>query len=177
MFRNHALQLGIEKANLYILQDPNLNAHAIGIRTCSVVLTSGLVENLSEKELSFVIAHELGHFHAGHTKVTSIFVPVNFGNMFSNLIFGIWQRHAEYTADRCALLLTEDLDSGLDTMLKLAVGGKLFERIDFHGYLQQVKKANSFSVRLSELFVDHPLITNRIKSLVHYWKDVKNDLS
>ncbi|MDE2025392.1 MAG: M48 family metalloprotease, partial [Patescibacteria group bacterium] len=65
IFKEHARKLGIHKASLYIKQDPTLNAYTIGFSSCSVVLTSALVEQLNLKELSFVLGHELGHFKAG----------------------------------------------------------------------------------------------------------------
>ena len=71
VFKEYAEILGIEKANIYITQDPYLNAFTLGINTCTVVLHSSLVEQLSLKELKFVIAHELAHFKLGHTKISS----------------------------------------------------------------------------------------------------------
>lgn len=92
VFHQYATQLEIEKANLYIKQDPYLNAYTLGYGTCTVVLNSALVEQLTLKELSFVIGHELGHFKAGHTKINSLINPLGQGNLFSNFVFGFWGR-------------------------------------------------------------------------------------
>lgn len=170
IFINCAKKLNISKANLYITQDPTLNAHAIGLNTCSVVLSSALVEQFDSRELEFVIAHELGHFKAGHTKISSLFIPLDFGNMFSSLIFGIWQRKSEYSADQCGLVVTKKLEPAINAILKITVGGKLFEKLNVDGFIAQMKKADNFSVKLGELLGSHPVATNRVKNLVEFWK-------
>lgn len=170
IFRRQAEQLQIRKANLYINQDPYLNAHTLGLGTCSVVLSSALVEQLSLDELSFVIGHELGHYQAGHTKISSLFIPLNTNNIVSTLIFGLWQRKAEYTSDQCGLVLTKNIDAAIDAMIKLAVGGNLAKKVDVEGYISQIKKADTLTVNLSEYTGDHPLITNRVRNLLQYWR-------
>lgn len=167
----YAHKLGIPKANLYIMQDPYLNAHAIGLTTCSVVLTSALVKQLSKNELKFIIGHELGHYAAGHTKISSLFIPLDVGNRVSSFIFGIWQRKTEYTCDQCGLILTRDLDAAISALIKLGVGGELFDQVNVEGYINQMKKADALSVKLSELLETHPLTTNRIKNVIAFWKE------
>lgn len=171
LFKDHARRLRIHKAHIYIKQDPSPNAYTIGINSCSIILTSALVEQFTQRELSFAIAHELGHFKAGHTKISSIVSPLGAGNIFSNILFGFWQRKAEYSADRCALILTKDIDSGITSLMKLTVGGTLFGKINMQGYISQIKSSQKVSVALSELLVDHPLATNRIRNLLLFWKE------
>lgn len=170
-FKDQAEKLGIPRASLYIVQDPYLNAFALGITTCTVVLNSALVEQLTQRELDFIIAHELGHFKAGHTKITSLLVPVGSNNFFSNLVFGFWKREAEYTCDRCGLALSKDIDSAISALIKLAIGNKLYGKFNIEGYLGQLKSAQRQSVRISEVLGDHPLTTNRIKNIMVFWKE------
>ncbi len=170
MFVEVAKKLGITKANLYIRQDPVLNAHAIGIGTCSVVLSSSLVEQLTKTELQFVIGHELGHYAAGHTKISSLLIPLDFGNSISNLVFGVWQREGEYSCDQCGLIITKDLDAAVSAIIKLTIGGNLFHKVNIKGYLDQVRKADTTPVKLSELLISHPVSTNRVKNLIKFWK-------
>lgn len=170
-FRNKAEQLGIRRASLYITQDPYLQAYTLGITNCTVVLTSAIVEQLTEAELNFVIAHELGHYAAGHTKISTLFVPIGNTNVFSGLVFGFWNRKAEYSCDRCGLILTKDIDNGISALIKLAVGEKLYKDLDIKGYIAQIKTANRTSVKFSELLGNHPLITNRIKNLMVFWRE------
>lgn len=171
MFKNHSITLGIPRANLYIRQDPYLNAFTMGFNTCTVILNSALVEQLSLRELNFVIGHELGHFKSGHTKITSFINPLGQGNLFNDFIFGFWGRKAEYTCDRCGLLLTKDIDSAISSQLKIALGGNLFNRFKVEGYLPQLKKSDSNVVRYSELLISHPTTANRIRSIINYWNE------
>lgn len=170
-FRNHAEKLGISRASLYIIQDPYLQAFTLGITHCTVVLTSALVEQLSQKELDFVVGHELGHYKAGHTKLSTLFVPIGSNNVLTGLIFGFWNRKTEYSCDRCGLILTKDIDSAIAALIKLALGGRLYKKLDIKGYVTQIKTAEKKSVKFSELLGTHPLITNRIKNLMVFWKE------
>lgn len=171
IFQKYAIDLEIEKANLYIKQDPYLNAFTIGFGTCTIVLNSALVEQLSLEELGFVIGHELGHFRTGHTKITSFINPLGQGNIFSNFVFGFWGRKAEYTCDRCGLLLTKDIDSAISAMLKLSLGGNLFKKFKIEGYIPQLKKSDSNLVRSSELLISHPTSANRVRGIINYWNE------
>jgi Zn-dependent protease with chaperone function len=171
IFKKHAETLHITQGALFIKQDPSLNAFSLGITSCTVVLTSALVEQLNKNELNFVIAHELGHYKAGHTKISSLINPLGSGNVFAELIFGFWSRKTEYSADRCGLVLSRNLNAALGAMIKLSIGGKLMEKFDLEGYLSQVKKADSRSTRMGELLIDHPLVTNRIRQMYTFYKE------
>ena len=171
IFRDNAEILGINRASLYIIQDPYLQAFTLGITNCTVVLTSALVEQLNQKELDFVIGHELGHYKAGHTKFSTLLVPIGNGNIFSNLIFGFWNRKTEYSCDRCGLIATKDIDAAISALIKISIGKILYEKLDIKGYVSQIKTANKASVKFSELLGDHPLTTNRIRNLIVFWRE------
>ena len=169
IFKKQAVRLNSPRVALYIEQDPQLKASTIGIGNAAVVLSSGLVEALSPNELAFVIGHELAHFKAGHTKISSIFGSAR-GIPYGNFFLNFWGRNAEYSADRCGLILTKDIDSAITTMIKLAVGAKLFEELNLKGYIAQIKKSKNTSVKLSETMGTHPFITNRIINLLKFWR-------
>ncbi|MFA6249895.1 MAG: M48 family metallopeptidase [Candidatus Shapirobacteria bacterium] len=171
VFNCHTERLNINSANLYIKQDPYLNAFTVGLGTCSVVLTSSLVEQLSLSELDFVIGHELGHFQSGHTVISSLINPLGGTNPLGFLIFGIWSRVAEYTSDRAGLILCNNIDSAVSSMIKLSVGGRLFGRFNAADYVDQIKSSKDASVKFSETLLSHPLTTNRIRRLLQFWRE------
>lgn len=168
----YAKKLNTPYVNLYIKQDPVPNAYTFGFRPASIVLNSSLIENLSEDELNFIIAHELGHIKAGHNIVNTLISPVG-GTFLSywNMLFSFWQRKAELTSDRCALILTKDLDSAIKVLTKLGGGMKLPTPINWEAYSIQLKKADNFLVNLSEITQSHPFVSNRIKELIYFKKD------
>src|ERR1017187_10157121 len=68
MLRDGAYVLDMEKVpELFISQDPIVNAMALGTNTPFIVLNSGLVDLLDAEELRAVIGHELGHILSGHS--------------------------------------------------------------------------------------------------------------
>lgn len=60
---NVALAAGLPTPRVYIINDTGMNAFATGRspRDATVALTRGIIENLSPRELSGVIAHEMAH--------------------------------------------------------------------------------------------------------------------
>src|SRR4029079_3973745 len=62
--------LDVEEAEVYVTMDPDPNAFTYGHKSPFIVVTSGLIDLLSDEELAFVIGHELGHIKAGHVLYT-----------------------------------------------------------------------------------------------------------
>ena len=65
-----------EEINLYIQENMDINAFAFGRQT--LVLTRGSIELLSDDCLKGLLAHELGHFANGDTKLALISTVGNF---------------------------------------------------------------------------------------------------
>jgi Zn-dependent protease with chaperone function len=171
VFNNFTNRLDIKRVNLFLKQDPVINAYTLGLEDCTVVLTTSLVENLTKKELQFVIAHELGHYKLGHTKISSLINPVGMSNFVNTYIFGFWQRKAEISADQCALILTKDIDSAISSLIKITIGSKLFDKLNLEAYISQIESSESMSTNVSEMLNSHPHISKRIKNLLYFWKN------
>jgi len=58
--------LGVEMPELFIQQNPMVNAFTGGVDKPIIVLHSSLIERLNDEEVLAVIAHEVGHIHAEH---------------------------------------------------------------------------------------------------------------
>lgn len=163
------LQLPI-RPNIYIVQDPTLNAFTIGFgRWHSVVLHSALVSALSKEELLFTIGHEMGHIKASHVLLSSIIRP--FGNFIplSDLIFGFWWRKAELTADRAGAIVVPNISSAISGFAKLAIGQDLFEKLDVISFINQDKEVEKrFADRSGEMLASHPYLTKRIQRLFEF---------
>lgn len=136
LMREAAAVLDMAEPELYLLQAPSANAFAIGMERHTLVLTSGLVDLLSEDELRTVIAHELGHIKSGHMLYRTIAIFLSLIGLVAarnlpilNLLsqallyaFYDWSRKSELTADRAGLLVAQETEVAVRTLLKLAGG-------------------------------------------------------
>lgn len=59
-------RLSISEPEFYLEMDPYPNAYAMGDTRTMVTVTSGLLEYLTDEEVSSVIAHECGHIACRH---------------------------------------------------------------------------------------------------------------
>ena len=144
--------------HLFVTGDPELNARASGVRDYTVSVTGQLLDVMTEEEVDFILAHELGHIKCDHMKwkqvahqstllgVTGITVLsqgiggalggwVAAGGMLAAIAATIaileWSRKAEFSADRVGLLGGQSLDAALSALAKLSVGTVQYrERID-----------------------------------------------
>ncbi|HEY9798207.1 MAG TPA: M48 family metallopeptidase [Leptolyngbyaceae cyanobacterium] len=122
---------------LFVTQNPQVNSYALGQEHPFVVVNTGVLDLLSEAEIRAVLAHELGHIKCGHTVLiqmgiwamdaASILseVTLGLGNLVSSgLIYAFyeWRRKAELSCDRAALLVMDDLNTVMQTMMKLSGG-------------------------------------------------------
>ena len=163
-------------------------------RPC-VVLNTGLLDLLSEAELRSVIAHELGHVKCGHTTLTQMALWVStvisgladmtFGLsslISTGLLLGFyeWARKAELSADRAALLVMDDLNPVLQSMMRLAGGSSKYahevsleefarqsdryQELDQDG-LNQVYKFLLYNNVSEGVFLTHPFTVERVRYL------------
>src|ERR1043165_5387048 len=113
--------LGVDMPELFVQQNPTVNAFTGGVKNPVIVLHSQLIERLSDEEVLAVIAHEVGHIHAEHvlyiTAARLIEAIVNAsaaklipGSEIVKLIISMgiasallaWARRAELSCDRAA---------------------------------------------------------------------------
>lgn len=161
-----AFVLKIKKMpKIYITQDPVMNAYTMGFKNpYTVVINSGIIENLSHDEIRTVIGHEFGHIKFKHSMILSIISPIGKNLTFADLLFGFWSRKTEYTADRCGLICSRgNKSSFIKTLIKIAAGAKIGEKVDLEKLSLQLQDAKARSIdRAGELLGSHPYIMKRI---------------
>lgn len=169
--------LGVDMPDLFIQQNPVVNAFTGGVEKPIIVLHSSLIERLSDEETLAVIAHEVGHIHAEHVLyLTAARLLEALANLsVARLIPGsdiikfivsagissallAWARRAELSCDRAALLVTQDPHVIGRTMMKLA-GGTFASKIDYDQFLEQ---AREFQENYDEKWLDK------------FWADIIN---
>ncbi|MDH6578707.1 M48 family metallopeptidase [Kitasatospora sp. MAP5-34] len=153
MVRDAAYVLDLKKVpELYVTQDPTVNAMCIGMDTPIIVVTSGLVDLLDEEELRAVIGHEVGHAMSGHAVYrTMLLILTNIAGRIAWIPLGSlaitavitalkeWFRKAELSCDRAGLLAGQDLQASMRGLMKLAGGHNLAE-MNVDAFLEQAEE-------------------------------------
>jgi len=151
------------------------NAFTFGsVQRPFVVVNSSALKHLPPREVTAVLAHELGHVKSGHMLYHTVAEIIGSGIGFSASLLGInivsvpvhlallsWHRESEVTADRGSLLVVKDIAVVKSFMTKLAVwssrGMSSLNPLDIEndkaGMLESV----------SELFRTHPVYSSRFK--------------
>jgi Zn-dependent protease with chaperone function len=128
--------LRAQTPHVFLDTAPTPNAYALGGTNPSIVLTSALIDTFPLPALRAVIAHELGHIICRHTFYRML---AEHFDLLSNLVSLIpvlgsvlslgmrwalldWYRKSELSADRAALLGTQDSEAVQECIMRLAGG-------------------------------------------------------
>jgi Zn-dependent protease with chaperone function len=124
---------------LFISQDPMVNAMALGADKPFIVITTGMVDLMDPEEIRFVIGHELGHVLSGHAVYrTMLYHLLNLVTRIAwlpvvlparGVIWALeeWYRKSELSCDRAGLLAGQDIDAARRALMKTAGGSRLVE--------------------------------------------------
>ncbi len=128
------------------------NAMTMGIEEPFVVLHDLLVGILPQRELEFVIGHELGHIKFDHVLYLTMaqllkipgmvldHVPIVGPLLRTGLDLAMfeWQRKAELSCDRAGLLCTQDPEAGYRLMMRMAGAPALYAaEFNVEAFIQQ----------------------------------------
>ena len=187
--------LGVDMPDMFVQQNPMVNAFTGGVEKPIIVLHSALIERLNDEETLAVISHEVGHIHAEHVlyltaaRLMEALINVSAarllpGSEIIKLIISMgiasallaWARRAELSCDRAALLVTQDANVIGKTMMKLA-GGTFASKIDYELFLDQGRefKKNYDASRLDRFWADvmnsglsHPFPIWRVAEILEW---------
>ncbi|HEX3643047.1 MAG TPA: M48 family metallopeptidase [Ktedonobacteraceae bacterium] len=184
--------LDMPEPELYALQSPVPNAYTSGCERPYIVVTTGLLDLLTETEVLGVIAHELGHIKSGHVlyktmaRCISLLLTIiggmtlGLGSLIGRSLEAAlleWDRKSEFTADRAGSLVVQDSEVVLSLMMKLA-GGTLFQRDQMNAreFLKQADLYEEVDANLLDRMyklllvsaVSHPLIIVRARESVNW---------
>ncbi|GEA27772.1 protease HtpX [Microcystis aeruginosa NIES-4325] len=184
--------------NLYVSQNPLANAYSLGSEHPYIVFNTALLDLLDEEEIRVILAHELGHLKCDH----SILIQMSFwvmgaANLLGDITLGLgkaittglvyafyeWRRKAELSADRAALLVTDDLNLVLRTLMKCAGGsqkylhecnleefirqGEAYRQLD-QDNLNQIYKFLIYNGGKGSFF-NHPFFVERVQYLQQWF--------
>lgn len=181
-----------EEYPLFMSQTPMVNAGAYGMDRPFIILNSGTVNLLDDEELSYVLAHELGHILSGHVLYRTMLViliqlaergfPI-VGLAARAVLVALleWYRKSELSSDRAGLLGVQDSDVVFRTMLKMAGGGQP-EETSLAAFMEQAEAyresedvADSVFKVLNLLGATHPFYVLRVGELRSWIESGKYD--
>jgi Zn-dependent protease with chaperone function len=181
--------------DLFVTHAEEANAYTTGVEKPVMVLTSGLLELLTNEEVFFVLGHELGHWQAGHVlyKMASQLLSTA-TSALAELTLGVgrllttplqlallqWDRCSELTADRAGLLAVRRVEVAIQTLMKLAGGSRvIYEQMDYQEFLRQAEEfhldqedstLNKFYITLQTLYRSHPFPVGRASEILAWAK-------
>ncbi len=146
--------LDVPEPELYV-QQGGVNAFTSGHTNPFIVVQTGLLEIMEDREVMAVLAHELGHIKCGHVLYKMMARGIKpLMEMVGNATMGIgglvgagieagllvWDRRAELSSDRAALLVMQDVRPCVTMLMKLAGGAKGHaEWLDAEQFLNQAR--------------------------------------
>jgi Zn-dependent protease with chaperone function len=123
---------------LFITQDPLVNAMTLGSDKPFIVITTGMVDLMDAEEMRYVIGHELGHVLSGHAVYrTMLYHLINLARRIAWMPIGYigiqaivwaleeWYRKSELSCDRAGLLAGQDVEAGRRALMKTAGGSAM----------------------------------------------------
>ncbi len=157
-------RLGIKTPGVYVVQNPEINAYAVGAFKKIIVINTGLIDATDSDELTFIIGHELSHVKYGWAvlvKVPGLTIPVP-------MLFSSQRR--EYTCDRGGLIACRDLNKSILVLAKLALGKSLASKINVEKLYNNKKEVEEDRIsRLSEALASHPPVRDRVLELREFY--------
>lgn len=186
-------KLEIEVPELYLALDRNPNAFTLGDTDVFIVVTSGLLETMTEKQIETVIAHECGHIVCHHVLYhTMAHYILNGAEMFvtgliSNAIvtslqyaFQYWSRCSELSADRISAFYHGSADPVIEVMMTLSgATDNIKYKVNKDEFLKQAENYkvlvdNSSYNKVLEFIqfglIDHPLNAYRAYEVNEFFK-------
>ena len=190
MVNEVAERLCIPVPKAYVSRQGNANAFAFGNSVHSIVLSTELIELMTERELQGIIAHEMGHILCEHLLYMDVGIALTSGALPTfartipgleesvNSLFFAWFRAAEYSADRAALLILEDPEPLAACLSRLAgVPRRLEKEFDLRVFVEQVEDYREEATLWSKIvtfgmgmFLTHPEPAKRVGSILDWAK-------
>jgi Zn-dependent protease with chaperone function len=194
VYEEAAHAIGVEELpQLYVFQEPRIDAYTWGVERAIIAVSTGTLEQMDQRELLGVLAHELGHWQCHHILYKSAAMllggiaggvavtTLGLGNLALTplqLALRRWDRASELTADRAALLAVREPQIVLRILMKLAGGSqRIYEQMDFGEFLAQAEEFEEVKdegfvgriyIYLDNLFRTHPYPIWRARELVRW---------
>jgi Zn-dependent protease with chaperone function len=169
---------------LYVSQNPFLNAGALGVNRPFVMLNTAVVEKFNTEEIQFIIGHEIGHCMSGHAlyktmlaillRISLSLIGVPIGQVAIYALMAAlreWDRKSELSSDRAGLLVIQEPEVAYSIQMKMA-GGADLSKMDINEFFRQAAeydKSDDIAESVQKLFniiwQTHPFPVLRLTEL------------
>ncbi len=169
-----AARLSSPPVPIYVKRSSEQNIYTLGLSSQPlIVITSSMIDQMSNESLQFFIGREIGHIRAGHAWLRTLLRPLGsgipvIGKLLDSVVFGDWMNRTEFTADRAGFIACDSLTVSVSTMLKFGVGTSLFQKLDIREFLEQINDVRSVGGRVTEIVSEQPYLIQRIRRLVRF---------
>jgi Zn-dependent protease with chaperone function len=182
--------------DLYMGQNPFINASAIGSKKPMIIINSQTVSLLDEMELRTVLGHEAGHVLSDHmlySTALAILLWIGTAPLMRLPFFaGIpllaiqlalleWYRAAELTCDRAATLVNRSPMTTCQTLMVMA-GGTASRRLSLDAFIAQAAEYDDvepgwdkFTRFRIEVLQTHPFAVKRVSELMKWVRSGEYD--
>ncbi len=164
-----AERLGVPAPEIFVRDEFFVPITAVGLGDpYSLLISSQYLEHLKPGELRFLVARELAHIAAGHTRLSSLLSASGRENFAIGLIFGSWLRRTEYTADRAGLICCDSIADALGAVA-ITTFHTIGRRVDLEVLNEQGHDLQTDpALRFGEWIGGMPYATNRIAALTAF---------
>jgi Zn-dependent protease with chaperone function len=166
MKENYARRLDLQRDPEIYLTSGNGTLNAFAASTFGydfVVIHSELFSNTYENNreaLAFIVGHELGHLHLGHTRLWYQLSTAYVDRV--PLLGGFLSRAREFSCDRHGAYLAP---RGQEGLVLLAAGRYVYKEVDVEELLEQARDFRGFWPTVAQLPQSHPFTVRRLKVL------------
>ena len=131
-FKSVVKRVGIREPELYVYNDPVMNAYTYGETNTFVAISNSLINAMTLDEVRCILAHECGHILCQHTLYNTLLRTIEELGILLQIIsratlgpiligMQYWSRKSELSADRCAAAVVGER-TFQTAMLKLTSG-------------------------------------------------------
>lgn len=178
-FQNVANTLDvIQMPTIYTEWSYLINGFTMGDKnTTMLAINTGAVDLMTEKELAFIIGHEMGHIKSRHFVFHQMLWYLSDLIPFFNGIEPLvklpllkWYRMSEFTADRAGLLACQDINAALSALTKMGgIPQKYFGEVSNEAIMQQARDFEKEAENLLDSFLKAGIKTISILESTHPW--------
>jgi Zn-dependent protease with chaperone function len=175
-----AATLQTEPVEVYVAPSRQLNAYAFGLsQPKAIVLHAPLLQIMDPDELLFIVGHEMGHVHLGHTWLNSLLggmagIPApSEAALLMVMIFRWWNRSCELSSDRAGLLVCRKPEKAISALVKMHAA-ELPRSASMEDILRHLDAQDDSALAVAgELLQTHPMAIRRINQIRQYAASVE----